>query len=239
MPTFLEAELQWPLAESLLHGNFSPAHPQVTLSGYASQVIPMIEGELLYVQDSNDFSSMPSPLGGYILLEHSDSFLSFYAGVEIEQTVATRYAGWQPLAVLDGSGYSYEQFLQFGIFDREQNSWINPRILLPDIEDARQLSIDQIYVEKDESYIYIKTDNEIADSPYRIRYSIDSVISFEHQFETDLTPDGFAILSSLPFTLRLPLQRPDLKHEIFFWTYDGKKKHARISEFFPSPLIIN
>ncbi len=158
--------LQWPVEKWVLQSTFAENrgdHYQtgIGIGGGEQKVLSVADGEIVYYQEENTFSALPSGLGNYIVIEHERQLRTTYANLKkdsIDKKSIKVKAG-DKIGLIGDSGASSGPVLHFEVIDLELNEIVNPLMLLPPAGDKTKPAIKEVFIEMTGS------ENEIKLSP--------------------------------------------------------------------------
>lgn len=170
------------------------------------------EGRILIeISDTEDDSELfPSSLGTCVIIAHDDDLISVYSNLDKDSVNENLYnkqelKEGEIIGQTGNSGWQKDiSSLEFQIIDTQKASAINPKILLPRIENEKEYTLSGIVLQNKEGTFYdlkehkvfpsgaykvYHTRNKIA-SPYKITTSINGVIVDEIFFDTISMQNG-------------------------------------------------
>ncbi|MDR1108122.1 MAG: hypothetical protein LBL19_03715 [Spirochaetaceae bacterium] len=211
--------LDWPAANAPMVRNFGWNDTGYPVLGNVFRTEGPIRtadtGELLFFHaPSNTASSLPSPLGSWIALEHGDGIIGIYSRIEepwvstfpdiLEKDVVVASAG--------KSGWTNQAGFYFSLFDRRERRWVNPSSIITPLEDTRPPQIESVTLKNGQNdpidLSQVRTirqgryaiqvaasdtrigPTEIPLAPYRISCSVNGIEIGVLTFETFSTRDG-------------------------------------------------
>jgi hypothetical protein len=154
----------WPVEKRILTATFAESrtdhlHAGIDLGGENQPVKPIAAGEVVLSHEEGvDFSSFPSGLGNFIVLQHSGGVRSIYAHLKAG-TLLRQTRGIGPeetLGVLGDSGYSQGKHLHLSLLDSEMGTILNPLLVLPPIPDRHPPRIRRIYLSRDKASVEVR-----------------------------------------------------------------------------------
>lgn len=138
---------EWP-QEEVTHESFSSVFGQLRNGIFNTSIVfsdpaeikPCIKGNVVAVvgKNSGEMGWFESPLGNAVILAHEDELLSVYANLEtVDIPKGLTYISADDVIGTSGSsGWQHGQSsLEFQIIDIQKHSVINPRLLLPKLEN--------------------------------------------------------------------------------------------------------
>jgi hypothetical protein len=144
----------WPLDQVILTATFGEHrgdhfHAGIDLGGGEQSIYPISPGELVfYYREGEDYSSLPTGLGNFLVLQHQGAIRSLYAHLA-EGSIDPQsrlYDRGRPLGMVGSSGYSSGIHLHLTIIDSEMGTIINPLLLLPPLSDGQAPEIREVYL---------------------------------------------------------------------------------------------
>lgn len=134
---------QWPLSGFDIEVSFgepTPAgvSPGLDLVSEGGPVMPADEGEVVFSFDpAARADGIPHGLGSFLVLEHEGGLRSLYAHLERSGAdAANSVSSGDALGEVGRTGFSGGNTLSFRIIDVERGAYVNPMILLPELEDG-------------------------------------------------------------------------------------------------------
>jgi hypothetical protein len=146
---------QWPVSEfSIVAGFGEPrsggVSPGVLLVSESGQIMPAEEGEVVFsLRGDGGSSVIPSGLGNFLVLEHEGGFRSLYA--HLDESAAPeqrRLTARQPLGTVGETGFSPGNALRFRVIDVKRSAYVNPMVLLPELEDEAAPRIEDVVLSR-------------------------------------------------------------------------------------------
>lgn len=141
----------WPVEEFSINLGFgvpgdATLSPGLELVAEDGPVSAAAKGELVFAFDSEDHRrAIPHGLGNFLVLEHEGGFRSLYSHLDRESGDATvEFAEEDPVGVVGRTGFSAGNTLGFRIVDSERGAYVNPMILLPELEDGTAPRITEV-----------------------------------------------------------------------------------------------
>lgn len=143
-----EESWNWPLEEMEVVENYAGNRPFPTgrlgeppvihgmrLSSDLGEVLPIGPGRPIYLLPAPEggINRFVSPLGGMVALGHGGGLRSIYGHLEPLSPFGADPA--RPLGALNGSGAQLGRTLFLGIYDERARQSVNPRLILPELED--------------------------------------------------------------------------------------------------------
>ena len=158
--------LQWPVEKPVVKSNFgeksgSYYNTGIDIISQNPDVLAVDNGEIVYYQEENQFSALPSGLGNFIVIEHERLIRTTYAHLD------NNFAGKEKVTVTAGeaigkigdSGSSNGRYLHFELADREFGELVNPLILLPGINDKSKPVIKEVFLKNSVGIQYRTLEN--------------------------------------------------------------------------------
>lgn len=143
-----EQNWNWPLKEMEVVENYGgnrsfptgrlgepPVVHGMRLSSDLGEVRPIGPGRPIYIRPTpqGGINRFVSPLGGMVVLGHEGGLRSIYGHLEPQSPFGADPA--RPLGTLNGSGAQLGRSLFLGIYDARGRQSVNPRLILPELED--------------------------------------------------------------------------------------------------------
>ncbi len=176
-----------------------------------AQVSAIKDGRLLIVmsdiQDDSEF--FPSALGSSVIIAHDDDLVSVYANLDKETLEVKEgdpfFAEGQLIAQTGNSGWQQDMSgLEFQIIDSQKTAAINPKILLPRVENEKKYNLTSLVIKNKEGSSYDLRENKVFPSgfyriyharnktavPYKITATINGVHVDEIDFDTIAVQNG-------------------------------------------------
>ena len=206
--------MEWPSSDGAIQKNFgwnNEGQPVLGASfGSQGDVRAADYGELLFQNDGNGASRLPSPLGSWTALDHGGGIIGIYSrmGPMNRQIPDIVYAS----DVIGGSGisgWSNQAGFYFSLFDRKERRWINPEMIINQSPDPRPPVIQAVLLRDSEGrlfnlaqtgtisqgrYTIIAETAQIIQgqslAPFRIICSINGIEAGGLNFETYSARDG-------------------------------------------------
>lgn len=177
-----------------------------------AEVKAVKDGQILIMltDSSDDTSFFPSTLGNTVIICHDDNLISVYGNLDEESTIENIASNktvkeGQIIGQTGNSGWQQTRSnLEFQIIDLQNSSAINPKILLPRIENEINYNLNGIMLQNKDGKFFdireVKTypaglykvyqaRNDIA-SPYKTTVTINGVVLDEIAFDTITQEDG-------------------------------------------------
>jgi hypothetical protein len=143
--------MDWPSRNALLVRNFGWNDGGRPLLGNIFQVEGPLRaadsGELVfYHASSNTASTLPSPLGAWVALEHGDGIIGVYSRFEDRRAPAFPISIEKDtvIAAAGISGWSGQEGYNFSLFDRRERRWVNPSAIISPLADTRPPQIHSV-----------------------------------------------------------------------------------------------
>jgi hypothetical protein len=211
--------MDWPSQDARIIRNFGwndEGRPSLG-NAFASEgpVLAADKGELLfYHSPSNTASTLPSPLGSWVALEHEDGIIGIYSRFEDSgvPSIPDKLDKDTVIAAAGQSGWTGAGGFHFSLFDRRERRWVNPSAIITPQEDTRppqiggvvlrnsrntQLDLSQTRAIPQGRYTILVTAsdtrtnaNDIPLAPYRIVCSVNGIEIGGVTFETFSVRDG-------------------------------------------------
>jgi len=133
--------MSWPSEDASLLRNFGAndrGDPVLGMVfGGGTEVLAAETGEVIFTRKKNDPASrLPSPLGAWTAVDHSDGLISIYSRYA-ESTTGSHVEKHRPIAVCGTSGWSSREGFYFMLFDRRDRRWINPAMIITPVQETR------------------------------------------------------------------------------------------------------
>jgi hypothetical protein len=151
----------WPLDQVVLTSTFGEHrgdhfHAGIDLGGGEQPIYPISPGELVFLyREDEDYTSVPTGLGNFLVLQHQGGILSLYAHLAEGSLEPNRrlYDRSRALGTVGSSGYSSGKHLHLTIIDTEMSTIINPLLLLPPLPDGQAPEIKEVYLQSGQELI--------------------------------------------------------------------------------------
>ena len=136
--------MEWPSQEAAVIRNFGfndhgrPSLGMVFES--QGQVLASSEGELIFSRTWGDTASrLPSPLGAWSAVDHGDGMVSIYGRyMDEERNVKLQQIDQgTPVALAGVSGWSRRDGFYFLLYDRKEQRWVNPSMVIAPFSGER------------------------------------------------------------------------------------------------------
>jgi hypothetical protein len=154
----------WPLEQIVLTSTFGEHrgdhfHGGIDLGGGQQSIYPISPGEVVFsYREGLDYSSVPTGLGNFLVLQHQGGIQSLYAHLA-EGSVdpsRRRYDRSGALGAVGSSGYSSGNHLHLTIIDTEMSTIINPLLLLPPLADGQAPRISEVHLHSGQDRIVLE-----------------------------------------------------------------------------------
>jgi hypothetical protein len=134
--------MDWPSSEGKIIKNFGFNDSGKPLLGITFEddgpVLAAEQGELLFQSREGGASRLPSPLGTWLALDHGDGIISIYSRMgNALPALQPRTIKGAAVGNSGNSGWSKNRGFYFSLFDRREQRWINPAIIITPREDTR------------------------------------------------------------------------------------------------------
>lgn len=137
------AAWQWPLSAFDIEVSFGAptgtgVSPGLDLVSESGPVLPADDGEVIFAVDAaRGAGGIPHGLGSFVVIEHDGGFRSLYAHLDRSGTPGqSGVSAGDALGEVGRTGFSGGNTLGFRIIDAERGAYVNPMILLPELEDG-------------------------------------------------------------------------------------------------------
>jgi hypothetical protein len=160
---FLPA-FDWPVDRVVLTSTFGENrgdhfHGGIDLGGGEQPIYPISPGEVVFsYREGEDYASMPTGLGNFLVLQHQGGIQSLYAHLAHGSMDPTRrsYDRSIALGTVGASGYSSGTHLHLTIIDTEMGTIINPLLLLSPQPDRQPPEIKEVYLQSGQEKISLE-----------------------------------------------------------------------------------
>jgi hypothetical protein len=135
-PAVFSMDWDWPSAEAVITANFGGNNngiPHVgTIFEGDAPVRASGTGEVVFVNNTNAASRIPSPMGVWIAIDHGDGLISLYSHLKDPPSIPVPEQPNQGrvIAAPGQSGWSNRTGFSFSFFDRKERRWINPSMII-------------------------------------------------------------------------------------------------------------
>lgn len=177
-----------------------------------SEVKAIKDGTILIVMSDieDDSEFFPSALGSSIILAHDDDIISVYGNFDrdsLKQNTAgkTSVKEGEIMGETGNSGWQEKRSnLEFQIIDTQKSTAINPKLLLPRVDNEKDYNLSGILIQNKDGVFYDLKENRTFSSgmykvyhlrnkisvPYKITATINGVIVDEISLDTIGEADG-------------------------------------------------
>mgnify|MGYP006272010147 CR=1 FL=1 len=151
---------QWPVPDVRIEVSFGQplaagVSPGLRLVSDSDRVAPAEEGEVVFATEPDGGSrSIPHGLGNFVVLEHEGGFRSLYAHLEDRGSLPAIAGTDTDLGGVGQTGFSPGNTLGFRIIDTERDAYVNPLLLLPELEDGTGPRIENVELLRSERTIW-------------------------------------------------------------------------------------
>ncbi len=155
---------EWPVDQIVLTATFGEHrgdhfHGGIDLGGGEQPIYPISPGELVFsYREGEDYTSMPTGLGNFLVLQHQGGIRSLYAHLA-EGSLDPRRRNYDrslALGTVGSSGYSSGTHLHLTIIDTEMGTIINPLLLLSPLADGQAPEIKEVYLQSGQERISLE-----------------------------------------------------------------------------------
>jgi len=168
--------MDWPNTEEKLRSDFGhndSGRPNVGLIFVAQGAVKSIDaGELVFVRESSDsMTALPTPLGSWVAIDHSDGLRSLYGRLEAFDKMSTKtlVEKGTVLGSVGRTGYSSENGFYFSLYDSQEQRWLNPSMVASPRPDKKAPQIrSTILVNSDKTPFNLSQIRTIRQGSYRI-----------------------------------------------------------------------
>jgi len=155
---------EWPVDQIVVTSTFGEHrgdhfHGGVDLGGGEQPIYPISSGEVVFsYREGEDYTSVPTGLGNFLVLQHQGGIQSLYAHVAEGSMEPNRrsYDRSRALGTVGSSGYSSGKHLHLTIIDTEMSTIINPLLLLPPLADGQAPEIKEVYLQSGQERISLE-----------------------------------------------------------------------------------
>ena len=198
-----------------------------------SEVKAAENGHILIIMkdDNNDDYFFPSTLGTSVIIAHDDNLVSVYGNLDNDSLTFNEYSSHEIESgtILGNSGNTGWQTsksnLEFQIVDTNNNTAINPKILMPRSEEEMPITLSGIYLQnKDGSYYDISKIKSYPSGLYRIYHTRDEIAA---PYRTTIAINGITIDQ---------ITYDTISHENGKSCATGKKKYTS-SDIYPNDTL--
>jgi hypothetical protein len=194
----------WPVDQIVVTATFGEHrgdhfHGGIDLGGGEQPILPISPGELVFAyREGEDYSSLPTGLGNFLVLQHQGGIQSLYAhlGEGSLDPNHRLYDRSRSLGTVGSSGYSSGNHLHLTIIDTEMGTIINPLLLLPPLTDEQAPEIKEVYLQSGQERIMLQnglTLNRSEGQLFATVYDIREDVSFLWElapYKVFLSQDG-------------------------------------------------
>ena len=160
----------WPLDQIVLTSTFGEHrgdhfHGGIDLGGGEQPIYPISPGELvLFYREGEDYTSLPTGLGNFLVLQHQGGVQSLYAHLADGSLNPVRrfYDRSRALGKIGSGGYSSGKHLHLTIIDTEMSTIINPLLLLPPLPDGQAPEIKEVYLQSGQERIRLEDEMTVS-----------------------------------------------------------------------------
>lgn len=170
---------QWPVPVPAISRTFGQDAGGYLMRGMefaagAQPVYPVEAGVVVAAHEATD-AGLPSGLGSYVVIEHDQGFRSIYAHLEAEflPGIGQRVSAETQIGVVGESGLVAGRALRLYIIDLESGEYVNPVLLLPDLEDAVSPSIRAVYARSADALYDLRQTRSLPAGDYEITATIE------------------------------------------------------------------
>jgi hypothetical protein len=148
--------LEWPIVDKTilsLFGEQRAGHftTGIDLGGDALPVSSPADGTIVFIyQYNSNFEEIPSGLGNFVAIEHSDNLMSVFGHLKGDSLPTTRkiVSKGDPVGISGSSGYTQSARLSFELFDRSKGQFVNPLSFLPPLMEKYSPVIRRLYLDR-------------------------------------------------------------------------------------------
>jgi len=138
--------MNWPCENALLVHNFGANDRGRPVLGMVfsgdTQAIAAEKGEVIFSRSANnDASRLPSTLGAWTAVDHSDGLISIYSRYEDKAVTLTQLERQEKIAASGTSGWSAQKGFYFIVYDKRERRWVNPALIITPLRDVRPAQI--------------------------------------------------------------------------------------------------
>jgi hypothetical protein len=165
----------WPVEEFSIDLGFAvptdrALSPGLELVAQAGPVGAAAEGELVFAFDAEVHrGTIPHGLGSFLVLEHEGGFRSLYAHLDRDPGDATvEFGEAEQVGVVGRTGFSGGNTLGFRVIDSERGAYVNPMILLPELEDGTAPRIEDVRLSRGSADVAVGQGASLPQGPARL-----------------------------------------------------------------------
>jgi len=188
---------EWPVPLREIQATFGQQVPGGTLRGIeiaggAQPVFPVEQGVVVFAHRAS--GAFPSPFGSYVVVEHEQAFRSIYAHLSSESLppVGREVTPATQIAVAGESGYIGGRALRLYLYDSRNQVFVNPLLLLPDLEDTAAPQIVSVFAEGERGLFSVSGSQVIPAGRYTLSARIIDTLARGRQ-ATALAPYEIAM----------------------------------------------
>jgi hypothetical protein len=152
--------MDWPLEQGVLIANFGENQGGTPILGTTFAAEGMVAasdaGEVIFRQNGfNDASRLPGPLGAWVALDHGEGLIGVYGRFDPSDSLDIPYIAEKggALARTGRSGWSETEGFYFSLFDRKEQRWVNPTMIITPLPDTRAPVIQSVLLKTAEERV--------------------------------------------------------------------------------------
>jgi hypothetical protein len=135
-PAVFAMDWDWPSTDAAMIANFGGNNNGIPYMGTVFEGEDPVRasgtGEVIFVNNANTASRIPSPLGAWIAIDHGDGLISIYGHLKDPPStpIPIQPDQGRVIAASGQSGWSNRTGFSFAFFDRKERRWINPSMII-------------------------------------------------------------------------------------------------------------
>ncbi|MFP4066275.1 MAG: murein hydrolase activator EnvC family protein [Spirochaetaceae bacterium] len=176
---------QWPASDFRVEESFAARNdwgvsPGVRLLSSNDPVTASASGEVVFIGtgppgggNGGADRGIPHGLGSFVVLEHEGGFRSLYGNLEEPRLEGKRVlAEGDVVGSIGRTGFSGGNTLGFRILDTEQQAYVNPMLLLPQLDDDVPPRVEDVVLTRGEKLWELEGEPEVTPGGAELRARI-------------------------------------------------------------------